>query len=137
MDQDLLNWLPVLVNVIVVIIGLAVALRKVKPEIESIKAGTGADNASAVESYANATKIYSEELGRVNEQITILIGKIEEKDRIIVERDKMIASQTITIEKVSNWAERLLYQVKSLGGVPVPFDVESIVKGAEVPPVDK
>lgn len=127
--DEVLNWLIDIVPLVVSMFTLYILYRKLKPEVVKIESEANSENASAVESYAKATQIYSDELARVNEQIRILIAKGEQKDKIIME-------QTITISEVTDWAERLVYQVRSMGAVPVPFKAQlnnDVIKPAKIP----
>lgn len=121
----LLVWLPVIANLVLSIGSYLMLFRKLKPEIDKIEAETDSESASAVQSYATATKIYSEELAKVREELQDLSNKIKERDETINARDRVIAEQSVTIKDLTDWAERLVYQVKSLGVVPVPFKVET------------
>lgn len=122
------GWISAIVNVLLIIAGGWIMIKKAIPEVQKIRSESSADDASAVESYAHATQMYADELKTVREEMRTLRKEldtkdsiIKQRDEIIAERDKIILGQRITIDDVTDWADRLVHQVKSLGGIPVPF----------------
>jgi len=120
-----INWIEIIL--IIISIGqFIMLLRKSKSEVNKIVAETATEKADAVESYANATKIYSEELGKVSDKLRSMELKMIDLERIIVEQRSMIKSLT-------NWAQRLSNQVRSYDGIPVPFMIDNINTIEEIP----
>lgn len=127
------NWMAVIVNIAILILGGYVLWKKAPPEIQKIRSESISSEGDAAESFANATKIYAEELKAVRVELKDLRKQVDEKDaeikriieskdKIIIEREKIILEQKTVIADLTDWAERLVHQVRSLGGVdPVPL----------------
>ena len=68
--------------------------------------------ADAAESYASATKTYAAEVVRLRNEMKDLRAELDETKKQVKEQDR-------EIQDLRDWAERLVYQIKSLGAVPV------------------
>lgn len=85
----------------------------VKGLAEAAKISEEAAALSAIRATKEAAKL-DEYKACVEARIVEMENKIQELERINKEKDEII-------EALQDWAERLVYQVKSLGGVPVPL----------------
>jgi hypothetical protein len=86
-------------------LALYLTWRKSKSEIHS-------SSGDAAESYANASKTYADEVIKMR-------GEIDELRRRDGERARQLDFLSKENGVLRDWAERLCYQVKSLGGIPV------------------
>lgn len=94
------------------------ALRRANERAESIEARMSrletriADRDKRIEDLECANQGLMEKL-RDSEQ---------EKKNIVEEFRQELAQRDRELAKVKDWAERLVFQVKSMGGIPIPFD---------------
>lgn len=117
----LLAWMAPLISIFISVGTYLILWKKAKPEIDKIKAETSSEDATAAESYARAAKTYAEELESVRQELANLRREIDSRDKLILE-------QGLVIEDLKDWAQRLIFQVKSLNGNPVPLRSTSRAK---------
>lgn len=88
-------------------VAVVIAIFKARPEAQ-------ASAGDAAESYAAAAKTYSDEVIKLRGEL----AEIRMQDR---DREDRIAKLERENRNLRAWAERLCYQLKSLGVTPVPL----------------
>lgn len=121
MPNDLITWINLILTIITVVGGGVtsyIVLYKAKPERKKLEAESESSIADAAESIVSGAKGSTD----------LLIRRLEEMDLREIKREQELSSLKIKMVSVEasltewqGWAERLAYQVKSLGHVPVPF----------------
>lgn len=119
--ENLINWIPLAITTILGVFNVYILWKKARPEIKKIESESASEYAAAAKASADAVKLYTDELTGVRAELKELRKELDAKDAIITARDKVIMEQKTTIDDLKDWAERLTYQVKSRGEIPVPF----------------
>lgn len=124
------NWIPLLVNSLIAAGTFFILWRKASPEINQIRseaekneALANTSEAQAAKTYAEAADLVGEQLKEVRQEVKDLRKEIDVLNNVIREREKLIMEQTVTIEDLKDWAERLIFQLRSRdpSAEPVPF----------------
>lgn len=98
-------------------IALFIAFRKAKPEMTVLDADAAIKYSDLVD---RAAKRESEYQSRIDN----LVHRIAEVEARYSELSQEVAMANKRSDKFEDWAKRLAFQVQSMGGVPVPFEVK-------------
>lgn len=98
-------------------IALIIAFRKAKPEISVLDADAAIKYSDLVDRAAKRESEYQSRIDSLNSrvaQVEAQYGELHEQ----------VALANKRADKFEDWAKRLAFQVQSMGGVPVPFEVK-------------
>lgn len=98
--------------VILAALALWKAFTTARPEAQKLSSDAQASEADAAESYANVAIKYADELRKLRDELSGLEGRMRAQE---IELGKVRQENA----DLRDWAERLVFQVRSLGHEPV------------------
>jgi TolA-binding protein len=104
-----------------IISSLGISILSARAQFMRVPSQNDSDDASAVRSYAEAAERISKQNQSMAAEVEHLRTQVDEFRKELEKRDAIIQQMKIERDNLKNWAERLVYQLKSHELVPVLF----------------
>ncbi len=110
-----------IIYIVGIMLSIVISILAARAQFKRIPSQNESDDASAVRSYAEAAERISKQNQTMAQEVEHLRQQVDDFRKELEKRDAVIQQMKIERDNLKNWAERLVYQLKSHELVPVLF----------------